>query len=127
MADFIELPWPSKELSPNARCHWAVKARAVSAYRKECCSLARAAKMTAPDSERLMLQIEFFPPTRRGVDDDNALAAFKAGRDGLADALRINDRRFVTQISVSETPIKGGLVRCRVLAADGGGINGGGQ
>ena len=123
MADFIELPWPSKELSPNARCHWAVKARAVSAYRKKCYLLAKMAGMAAPSTGKLMLQIEFVPPTRRGVDDDNALAAFKAGRDGLADALRIDDRRFVTQISVSETPIKGGLVRCRVLAADG--INGG--
>ncbi len=27
-------------------------------------------------------------------DDDNVIAAFKAGRDGLADALRIDDSRF---------------------------------
>ena len=29
----ITLPLPPKELSPNARPHWAVKARAIKSYR----------------------------------------------------------------------------------------------
>ena len=29
----IELPLPAKELSPNSRCHWRAKAKAVKAYR----------------------------------------------------------------------------------------------
>ena len=38
--------------------------------------------------------IDFYPPDRRHRDDDNMISAFKAGRDGVADALGINDKRF---------------------------------
>ena len=40
------------------------------------------------------LWVDFYPPDKRRRDDDNVIAAFKAGRDGLADALRIDDSRF---------------------------------
>ncbi len=39
-------------------------------------------------------RIDFFPPNRARRDDDNAIAAFKAGRDGIADALKVDDARF---------------------------------
>jgi len=64
---------------------------------------------------RALLAIEFLPPDRRKRDDDNMLAAFKAGRDGLADALGIDDNRFVTQLSVSDETVKGGAVRVRIM------------
>lgn len=37
------LPWPSKDLSPNARVHWARKARAVKSSREQAYYLAKAA------------------------------------------------------------------------------------
>jgi len=40
--------------------------------------------------------LDFHPPNRRARDDDNIIAAFKAGRDGLADALKIDDCHFRT-------------------------------
>jgi len=40
--------------------------------------------------------LDFCPPNRRARDDDNIVAAFKAGRDGLADALGIDDANFRT-------------------------------
>ena len=109
----IDLPWPPKELSPNARVHWTKKAKAAKAYRLECFILAKAAGITAPEG-KILWTVEFFPPSRRAYDDDNLLARIKALRDGVADALCVDDRRFVTQFSVSETVIKGGLVRVTI-------------
>lgn len=108
----LRLPWPPKELSPNARVHWSKRSKAAAAYRRECAWLVRAAGIKAPDSERIALWIDFFPPDKRQRDDDNLLAAFKAGRDGIADALDINDKRFVSHPFVqTET---GGFVRVRI-------------
>lgn len=109
----IDLPWPPKELSPNARVHWTKKAKAAKAYRLECFILAKAAGITAPEG-KILWTVEFFPPSRRAYDDDNLLARIKALRDGVADALCVDDRRFVTQFSVSETVIKGGMVRVTI-------------
>lgn len=108
----LRLPWPPKELSPNARVHWSKRSRAAKAYRRDCALLVRAASIAAPDSERIALWIEFFPPDRRQRDDDNLLAAFKAGRDGIADALGVNDKRFVSHPFVQTTT--GGFVRVRI-------------
>jgi crossover junction endodeoxyribonuclease RusA len=103
----IALPWPARELSPNARVHWAKKSKAAKAYRRTCHLLTKAAGVVAPQGP-VMLLLEFCPPNRQRRDDDNCLAAFKSGRDGLADALGIDDSRFVTQ------PVQGGAVMVRI-------------
>lgn len=107
------LPWPPKALSPNARTHWATKSRAAKAYRQACFLLCRAAGLPVP-SGRALLAIEFVPPDRRRRDDDNCIASFKSGRDGVAEALGIDDSRFVTQTQISEEIVKGGAVRVRI-------------
>jgi crossover junction endodeoxyribonuclease RusA len=111
----LTLPWPPAACSPNARVHWTKKSKAAKAYRAACHLLAKQARMTAPDGEALLM-LEFVPPDRRRRDDDNLLAMFKAGRDGLADALGIDDNVFATQIRVSKETIKGGAVRVRIEA-----------
>ena len=116
MSDLI-LPWPPAECSPNARVHWSKKSRAAKAYRSACHLLAKQAGIKAPEGEALLL-LEFVPPDRRRRDDDNLLAMFKAGRDGLADALGIDDNVFATQIRVSKETIKGGAVRVRIQAQE---------
>ena len=35
----VRLPWPPKELSPNARVHWARKAGVSQKYRQDACVL----------------------------------------------------------------------------------------
>lgn len=107
------LPWPPAACSPNARGHWSKKSRAAKGYRAACHLLARQARITAPAGEALLM-LEFVPPDRRRRDDDNLLAMFKAGRDGLAEALGIDDNVFTTQIRVSKETIKGGAVRVRI-------------
>ncbi len=105
----ILLPWPAKALSPNARGHWSQKSRAAKAYRMQCFLFARKAGLVAP-AGRILLQLEFLPPNARRRDDDNLLASFKAGRDGLADALGIDDSLFVSQVQIGEVH-RGGVVR----------------
>lgn len=108
----IVLPWPPRALSPNARVHWAKKSKAARIYRIACMALTLESSMRAPEG-RVLLSVEFCPPDRRRRDDDNCLASFKAGRDGIADALRIDDNRFVTTICMGE-PVKGGAVHVRI-------------
>lgn len=108
----IVLPWPPRTLSPNARVHWGKKSKAAKIYRICCMALTLESGVRAPEG-RVLLSVEFCPPDRRRRDDDNCLASFKAGRDGIADALRIDDSQFVTTISMGE-PVKGGAVRVRL-------------
>ena len=106
----ITLPWPPSALSPNFRTHWAVKSKAAKAYRLACFTLCKEAGLVLPSSipnelygtlglalgqSRWHLFLDFFPPDRRKRDDDNMIASFKSGRDGIADALKIDDTRFI--------------------------------
>jgi crossover junction endodeoxyribonuclease RusA len=97
--------------------HWREKSKAAKSYRAACHLLAKQAGIQAPEGEALLM-LEFLPPDRRRRDDDNLLAMFKAGRDGLADALGIDDNVFATQIKVSKETIKGGAVRVRIQAQE---------
>ncbi|TYK53889.1 endodeoxyribonuclease RusA [Pseudomonas synxantha] len=108
----MTLPWPPKELSPNARVHWRQKHKHAKAYRRTCGLIALA--LDAPRlSGKKYFWVTFCPPNRRSYDDDNLLARFKAGRDGIADGLGIDDKNFVTTINVGE-PVQGGAVRVHI-------------
>lgn len=110
-ANQVLLPWPPKVLSPNARSHWATKSKAAKAYRYRCFLEAKAVRLAAPVG-RVLLSLEFVPPNRQRRDDDNLLAAFKAGRDGLADALGVDDSLFVSQVRLMTDEVcPGGAVR----------------
>ena len=114
----IVLGWPPTDLSPNARKHWAQVARAKKQYRQNCHTATKLQlKKYKYDSlpEKLVLEMTFIPPDRRSYDRDNLVARMKAGIDGLADALRINDKRFNTVISTMDQDYLGGFVRIRIL------------
>ena len=116
----VVLGWPPTDLSPNARKHWAVVARAKKQYRKDCYSVSKEQlkkykKETENIPERLVLEMTFIPPDRRSYDRDNLVARMKSGIDGLADALKINDKRFNTVISTMDQDYLGGFVRIRIL------------
>lgn len=97
--------YPPVELSPNARVHWSVERRVAAAYRHDCWALALAAKIRAPQDGPIRIRLDFFPPTRARRDDDNAEAAFKAGRDGIAQALKVDDSRFRIEKVWHEEPL----------------------
>jgi crossover junction endodeoxyribonuclease RusA len=98
----IVLPWPDKRLSPNARIHWRAKAAIKAKARADAHFLALEAAGYSLGSIRtdlagdapIPLCVTFYPPDKRHRDDDNMVASAKHARDGIADALKVNDRRF---------------------------------
>lgn len=107
----LVLPWPSKDLSPNARVLWRDRSRATKAARQTAVVLAfepgwRDAWL--PEG-RLHLRINFYQAPRKVLpDDDNLLLRFKAYRDGIAQVLGIDDNRFVSHPFVHTDRRKGG-------------------
>jgi crossover junction endodeoxyribonuclease RusA len=88
------LPWPPKELSPNARVHWRKVAPIKAAYRRTVWALALEQGAFKDSREEIPMTVTFCPPDNRRRDRDNMIAAFKAGFDGLADAMKADDSRF---------------------------------
>jgi crossover junction endodeoxyribonuclease RusA len=102
----LELPYPPKELSPNRPMHWAKKAKAKKEYRMTCWILALEAKIKAPGGDgKIEILITFYPPDKRHRDADNMVASIKSGLDGLADAMKINDKRFLPTFKFCEEPL----------------------
>ena len=96
----VQLPWFPKELNPNARKHWSVVAKHKKSYRSVCYLLAKQAGIKPTESMRVVLT--FYKPSNRHMDLDNCLAAIKAGLDGLADAIKVDDRHFKLTVSMAE-------------------------
>jgi crossover junction endodeoxyribonuclease RusA len=99
----VTLSLPPKALSPNARTHWAAKAKAVAAYRGEAFLMARRAvagvgkggDWWAKVDTEIMVRSTFWFRVERRRDRDNAQASLKAALDGIAEALGVDDSRFV--------------------------------
>lgn len=117
----VTLPWPPKKVSPNAREHWAAKSRAAKSYREICAWECKAQKLTAPATEgRLHLWVDFFPPDFRCRDDDNVFSCFKSARDGIADAIGVNDSIFIMHPMLHRERRKGGEVRVKITTGPDG-------
>ena len=99
----IKLPWPPTGLSPNARNHWAKLAKLKKQYREACFCTAKEQMLGPIEASSLHLTLTFYPPTRRQYDLDNALARMKAGLDGLADVLKVDDKHWTLTIRKGET------------------------
>lgn len=102
----FEVMWPPKELTPNAkrRKHWRSYSDITARYRQDCKDLAIAAK-----AKGRIVAVTFHPPDRRRRDDDGMIGAFKAGRDGIAEATGVDDHKFRPQYRFGE-PVRGGSV-----------------
>lgn len=106
----VTLPWPPKELSPNFRTRstrWI--ARKKKQYRE---AVAQAAwdRGVQPGNALRLDRLIFHPPNARGHDDDNLNNRFKAGRDGLAQAMGVDDAEFNDAAKIIGEPVKGGAV-----------------
>jgi len=116
----LVLPWPSKDLSPNARVHWRDRSKATKTARETAVLLAFQAGWRdawLPEG-RLDLWIDFYQAPRKVLpDDDNLLLRFKAYRDAIAQVLGIDDRRFISHPMVHEERRKGGQVVVRITGA----------
>ncbi len=110
----LELPWPNKNLSPNARPHWAVKAKAAKEANQVAHYVARTKLPIKPQWLSARLQWAFHPKTAHALDKDNCIASCKAYQDGIAMALGIDDSLFDTSYEIKE-PVKGGKVVVTIL------------
>lgn len=105
----VDLPWPPRQLMPNGRWHWATRARAAAAHRKECLLLCQAVGLRALLWPAATVSLTFCPPDKRRRDLDGMLSSAKQLLDALAEATGIDDSRFALTIAKGE-PVKGGRV-----------------
>jgi crossover junction endodeoxyribonuclease RusA len=108
----LVMPWPGPDLSPNARIHWAVLARAKKAYRESCGWQAKAQGARPIKADRLDVAFTFYPPTKRRIDLDNCIARMKAGIDGIADVVGVDDSKW--RMSFEIAPQVGGMVKVTI-------------
>lgn len=119
----ITLPWPDSRLTPNAkrRLHWSAYRPAIKAARELAWGLttqtlpADARRAVRASTGKIALSVTFYPPDQRHRDDDGMIGSFKHYRDGIADALGTDDRRFNPAYTFAE-PEKPGRVEVEVGA-----------
>ena len=111
----FNLPWPPSALSPNGRLHWSKLAKAKKSYRAACANTAISQGGRKLTADALAVRVTFVPPDRRARDTDNMIASVKAGLDGLADVLGVDDSKW--QLTISRTDEVGGMVKVEVRHA----------
>ena len=103
----IVLPWPPASLSGHAGGHWRSKSVPTKKYRgwARLAALAEPKRLSEGD---IAIHVRFVPPDRRG-DRTNFPNRMKPYFDGIADALGVNDARFLPSYEFS-APEKPGAV-----------------
>lgn len=95
----IEIGWPAEVLSPNVRVHFYAVSRAKKAAKEEAYWATRTMlplDWKAP-AALFSVHLKAHPPQAwRTGDRDNFVARCKAALDGIANALGVNDRQFLT-------------------------------
>lgn len=108
MSALIELPFPPASLSGHHNEHW----RKLQPVKKKHREWARLATMEAqpivPATGDIRVVVTFYPPDKRG-DRTNYPNRCKPYFDGIADALKVNDRRFLPAYHFAE-PVKNARV-----------------
>ena len=114
----VKLPWPDRILSPNSRAHHMARAKAAREARAWAKTLTQAEftnlKMPYQDNDNIPLSFTFCFPDARERDSDNLNSMMKAARDGIADALGINDSRFWPTKQLRGPQVDGGKVIVRI-------------
>lgn len=116
----IELPWPAKALWPNhrSRSHWP-RTRALKQARQDGFRATKAAKVGIVAGDvpiRLAITVNPLSSRRQSQPDaDNVVSALKGYFDGIADALKVDDRFFEPQPPVFAEPMAGGRIVVEVI------------
>ena len=104
----ITLGWPPASLGSNSRAHPMRRHRDAQRVRLHAKLLSLPLRSCAIPDGDIHLTVEFRPPSNRG-DRANFPHLAKHVLDGVADALGVNDRRFVPTWVYGE-PVRGGAV-----------------
>ena len=112
----IVLPFPASILAGHAKGNgqWA-KVKATKEHREWAHKAALAAKVDVPWEGDILVRVRFIPANRRG-DRINFPNRMKPYFDGIADALGVNDSRFVPDYKFAD-PEAPGCVVVEVLPA----------
>lgn len=97
----IELPFPPASLSGHNKGHWRTKSPIVKRHREWARLATLAARPRVPATGDIRVSVTFYPPNRRG-DRLNYPNRMKAYWDGIADALNVNDSRFLPAFHFAE-------------------------
>ena len=108
----MTLPFPPSSLSGHANGHWRGKADVTAKWRAWAKAAALAAKVSAPATGDIIVRVRFVPPDRRS-DRVNFPNRMKPIFDGIADALRVNDSRFLPAYEFAE-PEKPGRIEIEI-------------
>jgi hypothetical protein len=105
----ITLPFPDAKLAGHAKGHWRALAGVVRKHREWAKYAALAAAIPVPDDGDILLTVTFIPPNKRG-DRINFSNRMKAYFDGIADALGVNDSRFLPAYKYADPAMPGKVV-----------------
>lgn len=99
----VQLTLPPKELSPNARTHWARKARAAKKYKAQAHVSTMVMHAEGADWSRAKVRVKMWNRTKHRWDGDNLLSAMKSAFDGIAEALGVDDKEWTHLPCVQDT------------------------
>jgi hypothetical protein len=109
----IELPFPSSALAGHSDKHFWRMRPIIAKHREWAKNATLAAKVVVPAAGDIRLVVTFYPPNRRG-DRVNFPNRMKPYFDGIADAMKVNDSRFLPSYQFAE-PIKGGRIIVSIM------------
>lgn len=105
MSELIELPFPPASLSGHNKGHWRSKSGIVAKHRewaiKATLAVRNRVKVRLGEDSDIRVSVTFYPPDRRS-DRVNYPNRMKPYWDGIADALCVNDRRFLPTYHFAE-------------------------
>lgn len=108
----ISLPFPSSKLSGQHNAHHWVTRPIINAHREAARDAAVEANLAIPSEGDIRIHVRFIPPDKRG-DRVNFPNRMKAYFDGIADALGVNDSRFLPSYEFA-APEKPGRVEVSI-------------
>lgn len=97
----IELPFPPAALSGHNKGQWQSKSGIVAKHRTWAKLATIAAGVEVPATGDVRIGFTFYPPDNRG-DRLNFANRIKPYADGIADALGMNDKRFLPSYHFAE-------------------------
>jgi crossover junction endodeoxyribonuclease RusA len=104
----ITLPFPPASLSGHNTGHWRAKSPIVAKHRTWAKLATIAAEIAVPETGDIRISFTFYPPDNRG-DRLNFVNRIKPYADGIAEALGVNDKRFLPSYHFG-LPAKGGSI-----------------
>jgi len=110
----ISLPFPPASLSGHAKGSWRSKSSPTAKHREWARLATKAAAPVVPAAGDIRIHVRFVPPDRRG-DRTNYVVRMKPYFDGIAEALGVNDARFLPSFEFC-APEKPGRVEVLLVA-----------